>query len=105
MLYAIINSQGNCSMSDVLTAPSPRRAQTRPATARAASPELLLGLHVGNPIPGIDPDPVLEGPSGPFGRAALVALRVTALAVLAASAVAFGMALSRGVIRLAGLDV
>jgi hypothetical protein len=101
MLYAILNSQGNCSMSDVLTAPSLRRAAIRPEPARQPAPAGLLGLHVADPIPGI----VLDGPAGLGGRVALVALRVTVLVVMAASAVAFGMALSRGVIRLAGLDV
>jgi hypothetical protein len=86
-------------MSDVLTAPRPHRAPTRPAPRHQATPAGLLGLHVADPIPGIDPEPVLEGPSGLGGRVALVALRVTVLVVMAASAVAFGMALSRGVIH------
>jgi hypothetical protein len=105
MLYAIINRQRNFSMSDVLIAPSLRRAPTHSASAYEPAPVSLLGLHVANPLPGIDLEPVLDGPASPGGRIALVALRVIVLVVLAASAVAFGMALSRGLIHLAGLDV
>ncbi len=105
MLYAIFNPQEKFSMSDVLSAPRLRRAPTRPEPELHPTSHSLLRLDVSDPACGVDPEPSIAEPTGLAGRIALVALRAGVLAFVAASAVAFGMALSHGLILLAGLDV